>query len=90
MLNLIIVILCAGVLLAGVLMAAMGASSTVFMGLGGVVFGGICAFLAYKSVTDPQSLSPTEPIGIGSTILFGAIAAVLFFGGLWVLIARPF
>jgi len=88
--NLVIVILCAAVLVIGVVMAAMGASSAIFMGLGGVVFGMICAFIAYKSATDPNSLSPDQPIGIGSTIMFGVIAAVLFFGGLWILIARPF
>jgi hypothetical protein len=78
------------VLVGGVVMAAMGASSAVFMGLGGVVFGLLCAWMAYKSVVDPSSLATDQPVGIGSTIMLGAIAALLFFGGLWILIARPF
>jgi len=74
----------------GVAMAAMGASSTVFMGLAGMVFGLLCGWMAYLSVVDPKALSTEEPVGIGSTIMLGAIAALLFFGGLWILIARPF
>lgn len=74
----------------GVVMAAMGASSAVFMGLAGVVLGLLCAWMAYLSVVDPKSLGTEEPVGIGSTIMLGAIAALLFFGGLWILVARPF